>query len=150
MTPIAQRRLGFVFEQRSYGWIARESGIPRSTVRYAALGERVLPTQYQSTLRNLYQREAYKRLGDVGFSPHQARRFSSFAPASVSIKILDMRLKVQDLTIGAVGREMEDLDLPGVFDDYPDLWNEMYEQVLEGMQKSKKPWEELDYPKVEE
>ena len=149
MTPIAVRRLNYVAEQRSLGWIARESGIPRSALARLAEPGRIIPRQYETSLRNMYQRESYRRLREVGFSFHQARRFSSHAPESVSIKTLDMHLIIQDLTIGAVAREHEEMGLPEYSPISADLWDEMYTDIRDSMQKSKKPWEDLKYPKAE-
>lgn len=149
MTPVTVRRLGYVAEQRSPGWIARETGIPRGALARLAEPGRIIPKQYETSLRNLYQRETYRRLRDVGFSFHQARRFSSYAPEAVGIKTLDMHLKIQDLTIGAIGKDRWERGVAEYAPIESDEWDEMYESIADAMRKSKKPWEELYYPKEE-
>lgn len=146
MRTLAQRRIMFLSQKRSDSWIAGQTGIPRSTVGYVRRGERILNPAYSRLLRNTYQREAYGRMRETGFSATQARRFSRYAAESISLKIGEMKLLVNRFTTGAVAMEIGKLQREGISYDIDDLWNDMKQRIIEGLQDSKEPVEEFADP----
>ena len=143
---IAQRRIEFIRSTRSDRWIARESGIPRSTIGYVRRGERVLSTDQQKLMRNVYQREAYSRMRDTGFSRTQARRYTWYATETTGRMLSEMKLVVDRFTAGAVGSQISKLRRAGLSYDEDALWKEMRQKVIEGLQRSKHPVEDFPDP----
>lgn len=143
MKTIDQRRIGFLTDHRSDIWIARETGIPRATVGFVRRGERQLPAQYTASLRNAFQREAYGRMREIGFSSHQAKRFSWYAPESIRIRIADMKLTVNKLTLGVSAQKERKLRKEGIPYDEVELWADTWDDIVEGLQRSKKTIEDI-------
>ncbi len=143
---IAQRRIAFINKTRSDRWIARESGISRTTIGYVRRGERTFSTQQKAALRNVYQREAYGRMTATGFSATQARRYSWYAPESIGLKISEMKLLVDRFTIGAVGMEVAKAQRAGISYDIDLLWLDMKQKIIKGLQDSREPVEEFAEP----
>ncbi|MBA7573664.1 hypothetical protein ES708_15462 [subsurface metagenome] len=146
MRTLAQRRIIFLSQKRSDSWIAGQTGIPRSSVGYVRRGERSLSPAYNRLLRNTYQREAYGRMRETGFSATQARRFSRYAAESVSVKIGEMKLLVNKFTLGAVGMETVRLKREGISYDIDDLWDDMKQKIIKGLQESRESVEEFADP----
>ncbi len=85
---------------------------------------------------------------ETGFSTVQARRFSRYAGESVGLKIAEMKLLVNRFTTGAVGMEIARLQREGISYDLDDLWKEMKQKIVKGLQDSPEPVEEfaeMDY-----
>lgn len=143
MRTTHQRRTTYIAAQRSDVWISEQTGIPRSTVGFVRRGERYLPKQYRTELRNLYQRESYGRLREEGFSYHQARRFSSYAPESAKLNASTMRLLADDLTRGAIASRLKKLNLPVTEENITAEWNTMRKDIVEGLRRSHKSWEDI-------
>lgn len=139
-----QAELEYLYKERSDIWIARETGIPRATIGYVRRGERELPPDYSAVLRNAYQREAYGRLREEGMSWSQARRYSWYAPESVSLKESEMHLLVDKYTTGAVTAKIRKLQREGFSYNEDELWNETRQEMIGALQRSKLPVEELD------
>ena len=99
--------------------------------------------EYNRLLRNAYQREAYGRMRETGFSATQARRFSRYAAESVGLKISEMKLLVNRFTTGAVGQKIASLQRQGLDYDLDSLWKEMKQKIIKGLQDSEWPVEEF-------
>ena len=126
--------------------MSRETGIPRSTLGFVRRGERKLPSGYQSSVRNLYEREAYRRMRETGFSRTQARRYQWYAPESIRLKESEMKLLVNRYTTGVVGMETAKLRRAGVSFDMDKLWKDAKAKIIAGLQKSKEPVETFADP----
>lgn len=135
------RQLGYIGDTRSDIWIARETGIPRSTLGYVRRGERRLPVQYERVLRNLYQREGYRRMVEVGMSTRQATRFSWYTPAKIREVTDTVKKLVADLTSKRVINMIGNPELDYTPDDYEDLFGEQYDYVRDAIGQSDKPYE---------
>lgn len=146
MSSVAQNRIEFISVTRSDTWIAAQTGIPRSTVGFVRRGERDLPSKYQTTLRNAFQREAYARMRETGFSTTQARRYSWYSTEQISYRISEMRLLVDRFTAGAVGMSIAKARAAGQSYDEDVLWASMRSLIIEGLQYSPEPVEEFAEP----
>lgn len=132
-----------MFQTMSDIEIAKSTGIPRSTVGFVRRGERFLPSKYSLPLRAGYEREGYRRMRATGFSRAQADRFKWYAPESVGLKISEMKLTVNKLTLGVTGQQIEKLKREGKSFDRDDIWGETKIKIIEGLQRSKKPVEDI-------
>ena len=141
---VSTRRLQFVSELRTDAWISRASGIPASTIGYVRRGERELPREYYTTMRNLYQRESYRELREQGFSSHQARRFSSYAPEAVTTNIGKMKEVIEELATGRAGSMADKYEKEGIWYDPISLYDESVVKIREGIQRSHEPMEEIE------
>ena len=102
-----------------------------------------MSTEYNRLLRNVFQRESYGRMRETGFSAVQARRYSRYAAESIGLKIAEMKLLVNRFTVGAVGMEIAKLQRLGISYDEDQLWDDMKQKIIEGLQDSKEPVEEF-------
>jgi len=144
---ISSTRLQWVSEMRPDAWIAQASGIPISTIGYVRRGERELPSQHYSTMRNLYQRETYRQLREEGFSYHQARRFSSYAPATVTKNVETMKDVIEKLSIGRAGGMAAKYEKLGIPYDASKLYQESGKVMKKAIQESHKSFEDIErYP----
>lgn len=150
INTVQTRRLGYIGDTRSDIWIARETGIPRSTLGYVRRGERRLPTQYRAAVRNLYQREAYRRLREVGVSSIQARRFSWYTVKKVRAVTDIVNKLVADLTHNRVISLIANPENEYTVGDYDKLFGENYQYIRDALRKSEKPvehWEDYSRPR---
>lgn len=102
-----------------------------------------MPVQYRGFIRKEYQRAAYHNLGFEGFSPTQARRFSSFIPESAKLKSGQMRLLVDDMTLGQISKRLKNLGLEATEENILSIWDETREGIVKNMRRSKKTWEQI-------
>lgn len=146
MIPAFLKQVFYVAEKRSWAYIARETLIPYRQVLRLRQGPVSLASELVNNIRNLYRREAYSRLRDVGFSYHQARRFSTYAVEAVRLHTQQMRLKIADLATGATAAKIRQAERQGVFLDLDTTYDEMYAKVQEGIKSSPEPAERIyDY-----
>jgi len=138
---IAQRRLGFILQNRSYGYTTVESGIPRSTLWYEKQGIRKLPAKYTSKLRNFYQREAYHRLHSEGFSAINAKQLSWYSPESARLKEAEMKMLVNKYTLGGLHQAKWKAQREGRAFDQDAEYERIKANVIKGLQKSKVDWQ---------
>ena len=137
-------QLSFVADTRSDAWIAQETGIPRSTVGFVRRGERDLPEQYSTAIRALYQREAYDRMKETGFSAMQANRFRSYAPDSVRYYMAEVSNKISELAWGLAIQLKESDEESGIFNSLESYYQDAADQIKEGFQHSIKQKEDWD------
>ena len=141
MIPLIPRQLFYISQEQSFAAIARATGIPYRTV--LAMRERLVTltvTQKQG-MRNMFQRESYRRLRKTGFSATEARRWSWYRPERVTIKDMSLKAKISELTTGAVAGKLEAEGLPTTKEAVDDLFDDMYERVKEGIETSIEPTE---------
>jgi len=141
MIPLIPRQLYYISQEQSFAAIARATGIPYRTV--LALRDRTIPltTVMRQGIRNMFQREAYRRLRRTGFSATEARRWSWYRPERVTIKDMSLKVKITELTTGAVAGKLEAEGLPTTKEAVDDLFDDMYEKVKEGIETSIEPTE---------
>lgn len=137
-------QLSFVSITQSDAWIARETGIPRSTIGFARRGDRDLPAQYETAMRALYQREAYTRMKEIGFSAPQANRFRSYAPSTVLSYMREVSNKIEELSYGLAIRLKSDDESSGIIKPLSSYLDESRESITKGFQHSLMPKEEWD------
>ena len=138
---IAQRRLNFLLQKRTYSYTASTSGIPRSTLWYAKTGARKLPSKYAAALRNTYQREAYTRLHKAGFSAINAKNLSWYSPESVRLKEAEMKMLVNKYTLGGLWQKKWKAQREGIDFDEDAEYEKLKANVIKGLQKSKHDWQ---------
>lgn len=146
MIPAFLKQLFFMAEQRSWAYVARQTNIAYRKLLSLRSGTVDVIPAFRQSIRNAYQREAYSRLREVGFSSHQARRWSSYSTAEVRLKEQGLRLKIAELAIGATASHLHHSDLE-VTSTYVDRYfGSMYEKIREGILDSPKSTEEIfDY-----
>lgn len=138
MTPRSTRTLQYVNETRSANWIARQTGIPRSTVGFVLRGQRALPTKYNLNARRIYQTEAYSRMKFTGMSSNQASRFKWYAPEAVRLKIGIMNEIVKESTLMRIGqKQIKDRKI-GIMKSIDDYWKDTKDEVKESYRQSYK------------
>ncbi len=138
---IAQRRLGFILQKKTYSYASAQSGIPKSTLWYVQQGIRKLPAKYTNPLRNLYQRESYHRLHDAGFSAINAKQLSWYSPESARLKESEMNLLVQKYTLGGLWQMKLKAQREGRSFDEDAEYEKVRAAVIKGLQKSKVDWQ---------
>lgn len=144
MIPLIPRQLFYIAQKQSFAAIARATGIPYRTVLALREREITLTTAMKQGLRNMFQREAYGRLRQTGFSANEARRWSWYRPERVTIKALTMKNKISYLATGAVAQKMEAEGIPTSKEATDALFDDMYEKVKEGISTSDKSTEEIE------
>lgn len=146
MITRASRSLTYLGDLRTDAWISRASGIPIETIGYVRTGERNLPGEYAAPLRNLYQREAYQNMRDIGFSFHQARRFSSYAPQGVTERSTTIKNIITELATGHAANAIDKLEKLGKPYSAEAVYNDSYRKMQEAMRRSHKDYEtQRDY-----
>ncbi len=141
MMPLFVRQLFYIAENQSFAAIARTAGIPYRTVLAIRSGKIDLASQFKSSLRNMYQRESYSRLKDAGFSSSQARRWSWYRPERAVIHETSLKYKIGELATGAVAAKLRKDGIPTGKGAVDTLFDEMYEKVKIGIQRSIEPSE---------
>ncbi len=144
MATRSNAQLTFVAGTRSDAWIAQETGIPRSTVGFVRRGERDLPDSYSNIMRNLYQRESYDRMKQIGFSAAQANRFRSYAPATVLDYMAEVSNKIETLATGLAIELRASDEASGIQRPWREYLDEARESITKGFQNSLKPKEDWD------
>ncbi len=138
----ASERLSYLLVQVDREDITAATGLSaRQQDEIIYSGGKVEGDTYRN-LRNLYQRTAYSVMRETGFSNNQASRFSSYAPNSVLDRTLTVANLISDLTSGALDFKLaahgESVDEY----EYNDMYNSMRDSIVEGMQNSKKMYEQ--------
>jgi hypothetical protein len=141
MISAALRQLFYVAETQSFASIARSTGIPYRTVLAMRSGKIDLSSTFKNSLRNMYQRTAYGRLRNIGFSASESRRWSWYRPERVVVHEASLKYKIGELTTGAVAAKLRAKGLPTTEGTVSDLFDQMYEKVKEGIQRSIEPTE---------
>lgn len=141
MIPLFLRQLSYIAETNSFAAIARMTGIAYRTVLAMRTGKVSLTSAFKTSIRNAYQRTAYGRLRETGFSASEARRWSWYRPERAVIHELSLKHKIAELTTGAVASKLNALGLPTTKGSVEDLYDEMYEAVKMGIQRSIEPIE---------
>jgi len=129
--------------RKSQAWLSEASGVPRSTLSYVARGLRELPKQYSSSIRNVYQSEAYYNMKASGLSTTQANRFRWYSPETVLNVESTISMKINYCTLGAIGKKLQGLGRPATEEEVLSLWEEAHDAVFEGIQESKEPYEDI-------
>jgi len=141
MIPIVLRQLFYIAENNPFAVIARTTGIAYRTVLALRTGQVTFTSAFKSSIRNMYQREAYGRLRATGYSASQARRWSWYAPERVVIKEFSLKYKIGELATGAVASRLHKAGIPTGQGAVEALFDEMYEKVKLGIQRSIEPTE---------
>jgi len=141
MIALFARQLSYIAEKQSYAAIARSTGIPYRTVLAMREGKIKIASEFKKSIRNMYQRESYGRLKETGFSSSQARRWSWYKPERVVVQTHSLRYKIGELATGALAGKLkkEGLDITKI--NVNDLFDEMYNKVKRGIQRSIEPTE---------
>lgn len=146
MIPRYVKQLFYVAVERSYAFIARITGIPYRTVLAMRAGKIAIKSEFARSLRNMYQREAYGRLRETGYSATEARRWSWYAPERAVIKEFSLKAKIADLATGALASKLKKEGVPTSRKAIDDMYDEMYEKVKKGIETSIEPTETImDY-----
>lgn len=91
----------------------------------------------------MYQREAYSNLRDSGLSSTQANRFKWYAPENVLTVETDMQDKAMTYAMGILSERLKDVEGPITFEEVSQMYEEAYSSVIEGLQSSKKTYEDF-------
>lgn len=140
------REISYMSEGMSYAAIARETGIPYRQILKTRTGPIRMTAEQRYNVRKAYRREAYGRLRATGFAPHQAKRWSQTVPVRVQIITSDLRLKIADLTNGAIANHFDANGIPTSPYNVDQIYDSMYDKVKSGIEQSELPTEEImDY-----
>ncbi len=146
MIPAFVKQLFYIAEQRSWAYVARQTAIAYRKVLSLRSGLVDVIPAMRTSIRNAYQREAYSRLRDDGFSFHQARRWSSYGTETTRLKVQSMRLKIAELATGATAAKIRQKGLDTSIFNVNRYYDEMYAKVKEGITSSPLTTEQiLDY-----
>ena len=124
-------------------FIARQTGIPRSTLGFVRRGERKLPSIYTNQIRATYQRTIYEEMKSFGYSATQARRFSWYAPETVRVQLIDYRLRVQEMALGVMTNRIKTFENEGIAYDEVSEYERAFVDVEEGLRRSKASYEDI-------
>ncbi len=141
MMPLFVRQLSYIAKEQSYAAIARGAGIPYRTVLAMRTGKIAIRSDFKRSLRNMYQRESYSRLTETGYSPSEARRWSWYRPEETVIKAQSLKYKIGELATGALAAKLRKEGIPTSIGATEDLFDEMYQKIKEGIQRSIEPTE---------
>ena len=140
---LANAWVNFVGNRMSDTEMSRLTGIPRSTIGFVHRGERDLPSEYNSVMRNLYQRTAYAEMRDSGASAEIAKKFSWYSPGRVE----QVDELYEELTskkaFGVTLREQIEAEDEGSPFNFTDRYTEVLEQIKANYRKSKKDWQDI-------
>jgi len=148
----SQNRIQFMVDSgMSDSQISVMSGVPRSTIGFVRRGERTLPSQYLTPLRDTYRRVNYQIQRAEGFSYHQARKYSSSSVATSRSVITEMKQMVGTYAKGALtGIRAKDKKL-GIIRTLKDMASQAIEAVKSGMRRSHKDFKDIqNYPRRRE
>lgn len=140
--PLTLDRLTFATRATTQAAVARSIGVSPSTVSKWVRGVTNIPRTAYKSIRNVYQKSAYNTLRGVGAPSAHARKFSAYAPGSVDLKLVEYSNLHAQYTAGAFSSLAIDTDAILNQDYINRLWDDMSEQILEGMRKSQKSPEE--------
>ncbi len=141
MMPLFVRQLSYIAKEQSYAAIALGTGIPYRTVLAMRTSKIAITSDFKRSLRNMYQRESYGRLRDTGYSPSEARRWSWYRPEETVIKAQSLKYKIGELATGALAAKLRKEGIPTSIGATEDLFDEMYQKIKEGIQRSIEPTE---------
>lgn len=141
MIALFARQLSYIAQKQSYAAIARSTGIPYRTVLAMRDGKIKIDSEFKKSMRNMYQRESYRRLKDTGFSSSQAKRWSWYKPERVVVQTHSLRYKIGELATGALAAKLKKKGLDVTKVNVDDLFDDMYERVKQGIQRSIEPTE---------
>lgn len=141
MIPLFVRQLSYIAEKQSYAAISRTTGIPYRTVLAMRTGTIGASTTAKRALRNMYQREAYGRLRETGYSSSQARRWSWYKPERVVVNTYSLRFKIGELATGALAAKFRQHGIPTSIGAVSEMYDDMYERVKKGIIRSIEPSE---------
>ena len=145
MTVTAER-IDYVYEQRSLDYIARETGLSIRTVQQSLDGTISLTPHITNPIRSLFQREAYRRLQDAGFSPHQANRYRSYSVSTINEVTESITDKIEYLAGGLLGERQYEEGIIYDQEEYDNLFAEAIADIRYGMRNSEKIYEQwMDY-----
>lgn len=143
MLPLFVRQLFYIAEKQSFAHIARQTGIPYRTVLALRTGKLDLSSQFRTSMRNMFQREAYGRLRQAGLSASESRRWSWYTPSQNVIKETEVKAAISEMTTGAVARRLEVLGLPTTQANVDKYFDELHQAITESVRKSRKPTEDI-------
>lgn len=139
----AQGWVSFVGDRMSQSEISRETGIPRSTVGFVMRGERDLPTEYQSIMRNLYQRTAYQSMREAGASADIAKKFSWYSPGRVTQIDETYDELTSKTAFGVTLKQKNDAEDRGEYYSVKEHYDDILEQIKANYRISKKDWQDI-------
>lgn len=140
-------RLNFMLQFNTQNEVSLKTGIPQSTISYVSRGIRDLPVEYQTTLRNAYQREAYAQLKNIVPNTTNANRFKWYAPERVNEVMIGMKNMIEQYSYGAVAAVFKSLGRDPTKEEIETALPAAQESVVKGLAKSPNSYEEWeDYP----
>jgi transcriptional regulator with XRE-family HTH domain len=140
----AQQRVQYLSKNMSLREIARETGIPRSTLGYVWRGERQLPTDYVTDLETTYRKGVYANLREVGVSVEQSQLYRYLSPSMASSLEARMETTINRLSLGAYAAAAEKMNRQGLLFDPAKLFPDMKARVTAGLRASDKTIEEKE------
>ncbi len=142
MSKSSYNQLQFVKQTRSLNEIAKDAGIPYSTLWYYDRGERNLPVVYDNALRSYYGKEVVRRLKDVGVSSIQRERFRYSTPDKVNYVESKFETILAKMTETAMANVYYTQGVTGDFQRWLNQNYQKYEDILRtSLQKSRRPAE---------
>ncbi len=133
-----QSMFQYLLKNNSERGISDLSGIPRSTIYDFKNNIRNLPDKYTSSLENLYHRQAYSNLRDLGMNTDQANKYSKIIPTSLEPIEQRMNEIVNYLTDGLVTQRKKNMKEGVDYLNEYQLYNETKESIKDGLRNSQK------------
>jgi len=138
------RQLSFVLQRRDLRWLSREADIPYAILSSFERGIRPLPREYHRSLRSAYQREAYRRLRELGISSREATRWSWYSPERVSTVTARWQELKTYLVGGAYRKLYVKYERLGVTFDPTELYGRAEEAVTRGLIRRRTTIEDVE------
>lgn len=140
---VASDRIQFMSLTMKDSEIAKASGVPRIIITRTRVEQIRLPTRYDSTIRDTYQRTAYHRLQDAGASVREAHRYSWHSPTKNRFLVESMNKRALFYGSGLAAHRINVLTDQGKPVDFESILAKAIEDVKEGMRRSEAPLEDI-------
>lgn len=135
--------LVFMHTERTDSWIARQSGIPRSTLGFVRRGERSLPGKYTRALQSIYQQETYRRFTDYGIPKRISFTRSGIDPDGFFDFINDYTETVKGIAVGHTGAIVERMRAAGEWPDAEEIYNRTFTDIFEALGDGEISWSQF-------
>ena len=138
---LVERQISFISKTQTGYWIAKQTGIPSSTVYRYLKGIANIPFKYMKDVRAPYQSTAYSSLRLAGSSAIQAHRFAWYNPETVSKVVEDLGAKIKWLARGYAVKRIEALGLAKTETNIKRFLSAGSRKIRQGIHDSKEPYE---------
>ena len=144
MSNALTRQIQYMAETLGPRAIARQTGVPYTSVWRAINRDAAVNTAYRSSVRSAYGKTAYRNLQATGMSNNQANRFRTYSPEAVREVTRRMAVITDELIEGVYLIQKRSLDERGLYYTEDTLRAISKNALIEGLQASGKTIEEWE------